>query len=168
VSPMLIPALSSRLGAFASGSSLFARLRSDWRCYSIPADPPRAALQHSVSLFGCDDEDFCSRLEIFYISQLYEFSHRLGQKRTPPTWATSPSTSGSPPRRSACACPRSADFVAEVARRDARCALAPNSSHLQAADHARHTRKWPGPNARPSWHPQISARRLDGPPPAAG
>jgi len=59
-------------------SSLFARLRSHWRCYSIPADPPRTALQHSVGLFGCDDEDFCPRLEIGLVSRHVGDNGRIG------------------------------------------------------------------------------------------
>ena len=38
--------------------------RSHRRRYTIPTAPPRAALRRSIGLFGGQDEDFCSRLEV--------------------------------------------------------------------------------------------------------
>ena len=52
--------------------------RSHRRRDTIPTDPPRAALQRSVGLFGGQDEDFCSRLEIGLVARHVGDNGRIG------------------------------------------------------------------------------------------
>src|SRR5215470_6319937 len=52
--------------------------RSHRRRYTIPTDPPRAALQRSIGLFGGQDEDLCSRLEIGLVARHVGDNGRIG------------------------------------------------------------------------------------------
>jgi hypothetical protein len=63
---------------FTPSSLPLLALRSHRRSYSIPADPPRPALQRSIGLFGREDEDLCSRLEIGLVSRHVGYNGCIG------------------------------------------------------------------------------------------
>ena len=61
---------------FTTSSSLAPR--SHRRRYSIPTDPPRATLQHSIGLLDRGDEDFRTRLEIALVPRHVNNNGRTG------------------------------------------------------------------------------------------
>src|SRR5256886_3409629 len=63
---------------FFTPNLLFAP-RSHRRRYSIPTDPPRAALQRSIGLLDPGDENFRTRLEIALVPRHISHSARSAQ-----------------------------------------------------------------------------------------
>src|SRR5262249_56739134 len=58
--------------------SLLLAPRPPARRSPLRTDPPRAALQRSIGLFGGQDEDFCSRLEIGLVARHVGDNGRIG------------------------------------------------------------------------------------------
>src|SRR5262249_59565597 len=88
----------SRSSRQARGPSLaLLAPRSHRRRYTIPTAPPRTALQRSIGLFGGQDEDFCSRLEIGLVARHVGDKGRIGGEKNilfPPPFLLPPQPGG--------------------------------------------------------------------------